>query len=82
MLMFSRGCLNFVSIAKSHMQINHKFHPIDKDERLLSIASDIKVLNTQLERDWRRLENFLNFRGLMIVFPSFRQSSPIISPKK
>jgi hypothetical protein len=26
------------------------FHPIDKDERLLNIASDIEVLNAQVER--------------------------------
>ena len=38
-------------MAKSQKQINHVFHLIDKDERLLSIASDIEVLNTQAERD-------------------------------
>jgi len=27
------------------------FHPIDKDERLLSVAGDIEVLNAQVERD-------------------------------
>ena len=27
------------------------FHPTDKDERLLSFASDIEVLNAQVERD-------------------------------
>jgi hypothetical protein len=36
----------------------------EKDERLLSIASDIEVLNTQVERDWRRLENVLKSRCL------------------
>jgi hypothetical protein len=32
-------------MAKSQRQINHMFHPIDKDERVLSIPSDIEVLN-------------------------------------
>ena len=27
------------------------FHPIDKEKRLMSIASDIEVLNAQVERD-------------------------------
>ena len=35
------------------------FHPIDKDERLLSVASDIEVLNAQIERD--RLGNIGEF---------------------
>ena len=32
------------------MLINHMFHPIDKDERLLNVASDIEVLDAQVER--------------------------------
>ena len=40
----------FASMAKSQRQIDLMFHPIDKDERLLSIASVIEVLNAQ-ERD-------------------------------
>ena len=32
------------------MHISHKFHPIDKNERLLSVANDIEVLHTQAER--------------------------------
>ena len=27
------------------------FHPIDKDERLLSVANNIEVLNGHVERD-------------------------------
>lgn len=33
------------------MYINHVFHPIDKDERLLSVTSDVKVLYGQVEID-------------------------------
>lgn len=38
-------------MAKRQRQINHLFHFIDKHERLLSVASDIKVLNAQVKRD-------------------------------
>ena len=38
-------------MANSQKQINHMFHTIDKDERLLSVASDIKPLNAQVEKD-------------------------------
>jgi hypothetical protein len=56
-------------MAKSRRQISHMLHPIHKDERLLSIASDIEVLNCQVERDHLgRLENFLKLRHLMITF--------------
>ena len=37
-------------MAKSQKQINHMFHSIDKDERLLSFASDMEVLNAQVKR--------------------------------
>ena len=39
-------------MAKSHMKINHVFHRLDKGERLLNIASDIEVLNAQVEGDF------------------------------
>ena len=38
-------------MAKSQRQTSHIFHLIEKDERLLSIASDIEVLKTQIERN-------------------------------
>ena len=38
-------------MAKSQRQISHMFHLIDKDERLLSIASGIEVMNAQVERN-------------------------------
>ena len=50
-LMFGRGCLRNTCMAKSQRQINFMFHPIDKDERLLSFASDIEVLSSGVERD-------------------------------
>ena len=46
-------------MAKSQRQINHMFHPIDKDEDFLSVASDIEVWNAQVERDC--LGNFGEF---------------------
>jgi hypothetical protein len=38
-------------MAKRQRRISRIFHPVDKDERLFNVASDIEVLNTQLERD-------------------------------
>ena len=59
-------------MAKSRRQISHMLHPIDKDVRLLSIASDIEVLNAQVERDHLGgLENPLKLRHLMITFSFF-----------
>ena len=39
-------------MAKSQRKINDMFHPLDKGERLLNVASDIEVLNAQVERDF------------------------------
>jgi hypothetical protein len=59
-------------MAKSRRQISHiMLHPIHKDERLLSIASDIEVLNAQVERDHLGrliIENFLKLRHSIITF--------------
>jgi hypothetical protein len=38
-------------MAKSHSQVSHMFHLTEKDERLLSIASDIEVLKAHVERN-------------------------------
>jgi hypothetical protein len=37
-------------MAKSQTQINHVFHPIYKDERISSVASDIEVWTAQVEK--------------------------------
>lgn len=39
-------------MAKRQRQINHLFHFLNKHVRLLSVASDIKVLNAQVKRDY------------------------------
>lgn len=70
---------NLKAWLKTQRQINHVFHPIGKDERLLSVVHDIKILNAQVERDsLRRLKNFLYI--MMIFALSFRASRP--PPKK
>ena len=51
MLMFGRGCLRNCKHGEESEANRHMFHPIDKDERLLSVASDIEILNFPVERD-------------------------------
>ena len=38
-------------MAKSQRPINHMFQFIDKDERLLNVASDTEASNAEVERD-------------------------------
>jgi len=38
-------------MAKIQRQILRIFHPIDKDERLLSVANNLEVLNAHVEGD-------------------------------
>ena len=73
----------FASMAKTAWQISNMFHPIDKDQRLLSIASDIKVLNAWVEKTaLERLEKFLKFSHFDdFLFLSFRPSNPKFSKK-
>lgn len=48
----------FANAAKSQSEISFMFHPMDKDERLLSVANDIEVLNAKLRGiALERLEN-------------------------
>lgn len=52
MLMFgTRGCLRNAIMVKNQKQFSHMFHLIDKDESLLSVASDIEVLIAQFDKD-------------------------------
>jgi hypothetical protein len=51
-LMFGRGCLRNCKHGEELKENRHMFHPIDKDERLLSVASDIEIVNVQVERDY------------------------------
>lgn len=49
--MFGRGCVeNLQARLKSRGKSVILFHPIDEDERLLSVASNSKVLNVQVSR--------------------------------
>ena len=59
------------------------FHPIDKDQRLLSVASDIEVLNAWVEKiTLERLKNFLQFSHHDDYF-SFHLGNPTqIFPQK
>ena len=66
-------------MAKRQRQINHMFHPIDKDMRLLSVDNDIEVLIVQV----LNASNFLIFEHFIDFFSlSFRPFEPIISKKK
>ena len=65
-------------MAKGQRQINHMFHPIDKDMRLLSVDNDIEVLIAQV----LNASNFLIFEHFNDFFLSFRPFEPIISKKR
>lgn len=43
------------------MRIDHMFHPIDTDEKVLSVASDIEAYNAQIDWDGTQFPNILIF---------------------
>ena len=60
-------------MAKRQRQINYMFHPIGKDEILLSIASDIEVLTATNVLINRHFDDYFVL--------SLRPFDPIISKK-
>lgn len=55
------------------------FHPIDTNEKVLSVASDIEVYNAQIEWDGTQFPNIQIFWKLS--FLSFRSYESVFSQK-